>query len=73
MPQGCCDATAHFVGVMNYVLGSRIGDICVVYVVDIVILAKTQQLVQRARMDLQRLQRITCTRRRRKVSPTLHK
>lgn len=57
-PQGCRNATAQFVGVMNYVFGSLNGDICVVYADDILIFAKTQQqLVQRARMALQRLHR----------------
>ncbi|CAN0274258.1 unnamed protein product, partial [Scytosiphon promiscuus] len=47
MPQGCCNATAHFVGVMDHVLGSLIGDVCVVYVDDIVIFAKSElELVQ---------------------------
>lgn len=40
-----------------HVLGSLIGDVCVVYVDDIVIFAKSQlELVQRARMVLERLQ-----------------
>ncbi|CAM9831928.1 unnamed protein product [Laminaria digitata] len=38
MPPGCCNATAHFVGVTDHVLGPLIGDVCVVYVDDIVIL-----------------------------------
>ena len=56
--EACCNATAHFVGVMNHVLGPLIGEICVVYVDDIVIFAQSgQELVQRARMVLERLRR----------------
>lgn len=58
MPQGCCNATAHFVGVMNHILGPLIGEICVVYVDDIVTFAKSElKLVHRVRMVLERLHR----------------
>ena len=43
---------------MNRVLGVLIGDLCVVYVDDIVILVKSEpELIQRARMVLEHLQR----------------
>ena len=58
MPQGCCNATAHFMGVMNHILGSLIGEICVVYVDDIFMFAKSElELVRRTRMVLERLHR----------------
>ena len=58
MPQGCCNKTVHFVGVITHVLCASIGDVGAVYVDDIVIVAKPElELVQLARTLLERLPR----------------
>ena len=60
MPQGCLDANAHYVKVMNLSLGPPIRDICLGYHdnISIVAFAKYElTLVQRAYMICFRLQR----------------
>lgn len=58
MPQGYSNATTHFMGVMNHVLVPLLGEICAVYIDDIINFAQSgQESVQRVRIVLYRLQR----------------
>lgn len=53
MPQGYSNATTHFMGVMNHDLVPLLGEICAVYVDDIINFAQSgQESVQRVRIVL---------------------